>query len=294
MDSIGESVSNNKFVRINYENDFFTATDYYFTQGIILESVNPIYKYSPFTWLLPQLSQSTKEYGLSITQDCFTPTNITSAYILKGDRPYAGYIYIGNYKTSANYYKKQMLSAEMNIGEIGACAECKQEQEAIHRWTDNTQPGGWQYQIGNGLLLNYQLTYEKAIYSDTTVDINALGQINAGTIYDNALAGFSLHLGKMQSYFLINHRKPFQLYGVVKGWVEGVAYNGTMQGALFTNNSLYTLSTNQINRIIYGDSYGICFSIDNISVVYSVTHITNEIETGFYHGWGHIDITYYF
>lgn len=283
-----------QFFRICYENDYFTATDFYYTQGIKLESVSPAFRYSPVMLLLPKLRNSVVEYGLSAVQDCFTPTNISANTILVGDRPYAGYIYLGHSKTSANYYKKQLLTSEVDVGEIGSCAECKQEQEAIHHWTDNTQPGGWQYQIGNGLMLNYMLHYEKALYTDTAIDINAVGQTNAGTVYDNALAGFALHLGKKQSHFLLNNASVFQLYGIVQVWMEGVAYNGTLQGCFFTKNSIYTLSSKEISPLVFGDSYGICLAWHKVAVTYSVTRITNEIITGYYHGWGHLDCTFFF
>src|SRR5581483_7658278 len=91
-DSSSIKVSSNKFVRLNYENDFFTQTDDYYTQGIKLEVVNPVFRYSPFMWLLPRLSTSTVQYGLSAVQDCFTPTSITSNTILYGDHPFAGYV----------------------------------------------------------------------------------------------------------------------------------------------------------------------------------------------------------
>ena len=293
-DSLKSKPSTNKFIRLIYENDFFTQTDEYYTQGIKLESVNPSFKYSPFMWLLPNLKHSSIQYGLNAAQDCYTPTSITRDSVLKGDRPYAGYVYLGHYKISSDYYKKQMLTSEFDLGEIGSCAKCKEEQEAIHRATNNAQPDGWQYQIGTSLFLDYKLRYEKALLSDTSIDIIAIGQINAGTVYNNALVGITLHLGKMKSYFLVNHTSVFQLYSTVKAWAEVVGYDGTMEGALFTHNSINTLGAKEMNRIVYGDSYGLCLSGRKMSAEYSVTLITNEIITGTYHGWGHIALTYYF
>lgn len=293
-DSLAPKTSTNSFFRINYENDYFTQTDIYYTQGIKLESVNPIYRYSPIMWLLPRLGNSTVQYGLNAVQDCFTPTSINVDTIQKGDRPYAGYVYLGHYKISSDNVKKQTMTSELDVGEIGGCAECEAEQKEIHKYGDNIQPEGWQYQIGTGIMLNYRLRYEKALYTDTAIDVDAVGQVRAGTVYDDALAGLTLHLGKMQSYFTGNHNKAFQLYGIVQAWAEGVGYNGTMQGDLFTHNSIYTISPNDITRVVFGDSYGVCLSYHKTSVTYSVTHITNEFNTGVYHGWGHLDITFYF
>jgi lipid A 3-O-deacylase len=288
-------ISTNKFIRFNYENDFFTQADQYYTQGLKLEAVSPAFRYSPIMWLLPRLSHSDVQYGLSAVQDCFTPTSIRSASILRGDRPFAGYVYLGHYKTSADYYKKQLMTAELDVGEIGACAECAEEQKAIHDAVPgNVPPKGWQFQIATGIMVNYKLRYEKALYADTAVDVDAIGQLNAGTVYDNALAGIAFHFGKMRSYFLTDRTSAFQLYGVVQGWVEGVGYNGTMQGDMFTNNSIYTLTRKEISPLVYGDSYGICLSWNKTSFTYSVTHISQEMISGSYHGWGHIDITHYF
>jgi len=291
LGNYGNIIGADKYAALYYENDFFTGTDMYYTQGIRVDVVNPVLRYSPFMLLLPSLSNSSVRYGLSAGQDCFTPTSITSNAILYGDEPFAGYIYLGHFKVSADNYKKQMLTAELDAGAIGSCAECEEEQKAIHRAVaGNVQPDGWQYQIGTGLMLNYKLRYEKALFADTAINLDAVGQINAGTVYDNALAGFALHVGKTQSYFSSSHSSAFQLYGNFQAWVEGVGYNGTMQGALFTHNSIYTLPYNQLNHIVLGDSYGICFSYHKIQIEYYGTRITNEIVKGLNHGWGHLSI----
>src|SRR5665213_857032 len=234
-----DTVSSNKFIRLTYENDYFTTTDEYYTQGIKLEGVAPGLRYSPIMWLLPTLSHATVQYGLVAAQDCFTPTSISSNTILQGDRPFAGYIYLGHYKISADYSKKQMLTTEIDAGAIGPCAECEEEQKAIHHLPGNTQPVGWQYQIASGALVDYKVRYEKAIFADTAVDVDAVGQLTAGTVYDNVLLGITMHAGKMQSYFLTDRTHKLQLYAIVKGWVQGVAYDGTLQGDLFTHNSIY-------------------------------------------------------
>jgi lipid A 3-O-deacylase len=74
-----DSVSNS-FIRLNYENDYFTTTDDYYTQGIKLEVASPAFRYSPFMWLLPALSNSAKQYTLSAVQDCFTPAFRVTSY----------------------------------------------------------------------------------------------------------------------------------------------------------------------------------------------------------------------
>lgn len=287
-------ISRNEFSKLNYENDYFTGTDIYYTQGIKLELVFPFLRYSPIMFLLPHLSNSTVQYGINFDQDCFTPTSITVDSIQKGDRPYSGYIYLGHVKTSAQEDKKQKMEAEADVGTLGKCAVCEQEQKMIHRWINDRQPDGWKYQTASEVMVNYRLKYEKGILNDTSIDIRGYGQVEAGNIYDNAIIGGTLRLGKMQSYFAGDRTRKLQLYAFLDGWAEGIGYNATLQGGLFSTGNPYTLSYNTIDHFVLGYTYGICLSYKSVSLEYSSTHITHEILNGLYHGWGHIGIAGYF
>ena len=141
------SVSSNMFFAFNYENDFFYATDMYYTQGIRLELVLPAFKKLPLMNLLPHLSNSVTQYGLALAQDCYTPTSITVPEIQYGDRPYAATMYLGHYEVSTNEQRKQKLTSEVDLGVIGPCAVCAEEQKAIHHAINDRQPKGWQYQM---------------------------------------------------------------------------------------------------------------------------------------------------
>jgi lipid A 3-O-deacylase len=293
-DSVTSRVSHNAFIKLNYENDYFIGTDDYYTQGIKLEIAFPWLRYSPVMFLLPKLSNATTQYEINFVQDCFTPTSITVPTIQYGDRPYAGYIYLGHEKTSAREDKQEKLTAELDAGEIGQCAECEEEQKAIHSAIHDRQPDGWKYQIGTSLMLNYKLLYEKGIIRDSAIGISGFGGLNAGTIYDNAIVGGKLRMGKMQSYFAGNRTRKLQLYTFFEGWVEGMAYNATLQGALFSDNSIYTLSPGAIDHVVFGYQFGICLSYKSIYLEYYATHISLEIANGDYHGWGHIGIAAYF
>ncbi|HTB06772.1 MAG TPA: lipid A-modifier LpxR family protein, partial [Bacteroidia bacterium] len=81
------AISQNKSFAFNYENDFFTATDRYYTQGIRLEYVLPVFNKLLLMKTLPHLSGAVMQYGLSVSQDCYTPTEVTTPTIRYGDRP---------------------------------------------------------------------------------------------------------------------------------------------------------------------------------------------------------------
>jgi len=283
------AISHNKFFALNYENDFFTATDRYYTQGIRFEYVNPGLKKFPIMELLPQLSNSINQYGLALAQDCYTPTEVTTPTIRHGDRPYAGAMYLGFNEVSANEPRKQKLTSEIDLGVIGPCAVCGEEQTAIHKALGDYLPHGWQYQMGTTPLINYRLRFAKGILKDSIASLSALTETNVGTYYDNTALGLDLHFGKMQSYFAGNRSRKFQLYAFVQGWAKFVAYNATLEGGILNNNP-YTLTPDAIEILILKWSYGICLSYKKISLEYSLVYITREIRTGFPHAWGHLGI----
>src|ERR1700751_4223720 len=118
-DTSKNRVSDRKFLSTNYDNDFFTATDRYYTQGIKFELILPALRKLPLMFLLPKLSHSTVQYGLNAVQDCFTPASIQRDIFIQGDRPYAATMYLGHFAVSNNEEKKQRLTSEIDLGIIG-------------------------------------------------------------------------------------------------------------------------------------------------------------------------------
>ena len=65
------------YFSFNYDNDFFSATDRYYTQGILISFIHPIVKHSPFTHAPIKINKSEANYyGLHLQQDVFTPISI--------------------------------------------------------------------------------------------------------------------------------------------------------------------------------------------------------------------------
>ena len=293
-DTLKHKTSDRKFLSTNYDNDFFTVTDRYYTQGIKFEFVSPAFKKLPLMFLLPKLSHSTVQYGLSAVQDCFTPASIRRDSFIQGDRPYAATMYLGHFAVSNNEEKKQKLTSEIDLGIIGPCAVCEQEQKAIHKALVNIQPLGWEFQIRQDILINYRMRYEKNIFVRNVIDLNALSEINVGTIYDNAAIGANLRVGKKQAYFENARSKKFYLYAYAQGWLKGVAYNATMQGGVFDKTSVNVVTANQIQNTVLRGSFGLCLTYKKIALEYGYVFISREITAWLPHAWGHVNVTTYF
>ena len=109
VDTISSKPKLENYIRLNYDNDFFSATDRYYTQGINLTIIHPIARYSPISRLLiPLNKKALNYYGLIFTQDCFTPRSIRYDTINYFERPYAATFFVSHFLTSINSSKKTL------------------------------------------------------------------------------------------------------------------------------------------------------------------------------------------
>lgn len=270
------------YFRFNYENDYFGSTDENYTQGYNFELASPSFKKNPVNHLFLTPKNSEYKYGLSIEHIGYTPVNIKSTEIQLGDRPFAAAIMLKSFAIATNTIQKTRFTSSLNIGLIGPGAFGKEMQVGIHEATGNTIPGGWQNQIKNDVVLNYEINYEKQLvrYKDL-FSLQSYTTARLGTLFTNVSLGFSTTLGIINSPFTsVNNKNKFQVYLFGQPLVSAIGYDATLQGGLFNIKSPYTISTNEVERVTAQFNYGIVFQTRTIFFEYSLTHITREFETG--------------
>lgn len=288
------NIASDKYFRIHYDNDFWGKSDNYYTQGYDLEFVNPLFLKNPVSKILLRLKNSQSRYGLAFEHYGFTPTSIKSNLILVGDRPFAGVIMLKSFTVSVDTIKKQRLISTLSTGMLGPAAFAGKMQATIHGWTGDADPQGWQYQIRNDIVINYELDHEKEILNyPNIVSLNTNVQARIGTLSDKIQTGFTLTLGRFHSPFntpKITGLRNFQIYVYNQPLVGLVGYDASMQGGTFNKNSPYTLKNNEINRITFQDNFGIVASFWKLYFEYYHTYLTKEFKTGRDHRWGGIKI----
>jgi hypothetical protein len=287
------------FLRINYDNDLFSQTDRYYTQGIYFEFISPVIKKSPLTKILipaPKTSQNC--YGIKIEHCGYTPRSILHDSIYFGERPYAATFILSHFLTSISKEKRIRLTTKIDLGVIGPLAKGKEMQKQIHYWTNNAQPLGWQYQIANDFVLNYELNLEKGIFTGKYFEAIVFSDVRVGTLYDDIGAGAMVRTGKMFSYFenlgmtkSKENKKDFQCYFFAKGKVKAVGYNATMQGGMFNQKSIYTIPSSDIKRVVGIFNVGIVVAYKTVSAEFSKTFLSPEFKGGLDHSWGHCNVT---
>jgi lipid A 3-O-deacylase len=284
------------YFKINYDNDFFSATDRYYTQGIQVQFINRIMRYSPFSYALIRLGKRSRNYyGLNLEQDCFTPKSIRYDTINYLERPFAATAFFSHFLVSLDAERKQLLQTQLDLGVLGPCARCEDEQKAIHKALVNIRPLGWEAQIAEDYIINYRVKYEKALLYSPYAELMANGAIRAGTLYTDGSLGINFRAGWMNPYFNNlgiekNGGRKFQLYVFFRANARAVGYNATMQGGLFHTNSVFKIPDKDISRLVYDGTAGVHLVIKHVQLEYSRSYITPEFIRGVDHGWGRVAV----
>lgn len=285
--------SGNTYIRFQYDNDFFTKTDEYYTQGIHVELVDPSLKKNPLSNLLLSLKNSDKKYGLSIDHFGYTPTSIRSNEILFEDRPFCGNLSVKSFVIATDSKNQQRLSSAIVTGIMDPAAGGKEMQTTIHQWLNNTIPQGWQHQIKNDVIINYNINYEKKLLNhNNNFLLNGTGDIKLGTHDNKISAGMNFMAGNFNNPYQPMKEKikkvTYYLYGQAKAGFT--AYDATLQGGIVNKNSPYTIAAKDITRLTFQGDYGIVVQFNKLYLEYSQSILTKEFTSGKFHRWGGFSI----
>lgn len=290
-------INSDHYLKIHFENDFFSHTDYYYSQGVAIEYVAPALKINPLNKLLIRQKNSELKYGIDLEINAFTPMDIVRKDILYGDRPFAATFTLKSFLISSNLEKRARMSSGLVLGVLGPAALGKEIQTGIHRWTDNYLPLGWPNQIRNDLVLNYNLNHEKLLFDvGSYLSMNTNAQLRVGTLSDKLQVGVTLMAGKFISPFVPNKpdTRRFQLYLYSQPLISVVAYDATMQGGIFNRNSPYTISGSGISRFTFENQTGIVFQLYRFHLEAFVNVLSKEFDTGKIHRWGGVKLGFEF
>ncbi len=271
-----------------YQNDFFNATDKYYTQGVQFIYGAPFLGRSPVAHVLFGLKDATLEHAVLLEQQCFTPSSIRRDTIFTGDRPFAAALFLGQRMVSFAPQRALKLSSAIKLGVLGPCALCAEEQRGIHRALDNIEPLGWQHQVAGDVIVNYSLRIDKRVLRSSFAETSLGASAELGTYRTNTGLHGRVEVGCFNSFFepAAPSSKVFHFSAYVEGQVTVIGYDATMQGGLFNASSPYTLSADAIERLVLGGGGGLRLTYRALSLTYAKTFITSEFVGGTDHGWG--------
>ncbi len=272
---------------IRYENDLFAGTDRYYTQGIFLQydhlEIN-LKWLNKFFFRVPNIQRSLQT---GVAQKVYTPSSITSDTLLLGDRPYAAtYGYTAKF-SSKSKSKNYILSWSLNTGWIGKPAFGKETQTAIHRWTNNNKPLGWQYQLNTALSIHMSFGFTKVWFTKTNwLRVEGTNVTTIGTLHNETRVSGILKVG-----YISNNKNYFVYYNPE---ARAVLYDGTLQGAVFAKPSEAGISGKEINHLVSEQELGFIMLQGHFSF-----SVYGHFQSGLFrnaknHAWGGMGVGYYF
>ncbi len=289
------TMSSDYYVRFTYDNDFFTATDGNYTQGIQLEYAHPVFKKAFYRKALLTPFKARVISSIAIEHNAYTPTNIVPDVILYGDRPYTAALMLRLYNIGIDTVQNRRFSSALSLGVMGPHASGKWMQEGIHRGLDNVQPGGWQYQLKNDVVANYTVNYEHRLLSaGNNFLLNAVGSGSVGTMNDKLSIGFNFMAGTYNDPYGVPNKRKFRVHVYAQPQASVIAYNALLQGGLFTKDNIYAIPAKDIQRLVFSGRAGIVFNIAGIYLEHFYAISTKEFSTHKPFYWGGVQMGFAF
>ncbi|WP_316763957.1 lipid A deacylase LpxR family protein [Pedobacter aquatilis] len=267
------------------ENDAYLATlnDRYYTNGLFIyyrRAINP----EKFGEHIEK-----KTYEISVGQKIYTPYWGMVAKREDQDRPFAGYLYAGA-AYSVFYKKESVLKTSIELGTVGPNSLAQDAQEFLHKTVGFYRPAGWDYQIKNEVTINLSTSYSKLIHrsSDNAVDFSGQGYANLGTTFNGLGASVLFRAGKLNQLFnsayhnaVIGDSKTkkinnFEFFFYAKPQLNVVAYDATIQGSLFNNDSPVTFG---VKPIVFEQQFGVNYSSNRFTADFNVIFKTKEVKS---------------
>ena len=188
------------FVKLNQANDLFTywfQSDREYSDGVNIEVAHRIFNNKVSDILLIGIKDSPyKDFSLAISQDMYTPKNTASDTLISNDRPYAAQLFFTYAKYSNDFWRGRKLVTRAFIGVQGPIAFGEQAQNNVHSWIDNPSVNGWEHQLSNGLVLDYEMQYLQQIpLVSHLTELHGFGRIRVGALYNAAELGFRFKFG---------------------------------------------------------------------------------------------------
>lgn len=284
-------------LEFSFENDLitFSNTDRYFTNGIRISLQAPWLDRSLLRKLMiPYGRKAYVAYNLSVVQDMYTPSVTQIPPTLKNDRPYSSYLYIGFQRTLADPVRRLIIVSQLNTGYIGPYSPGSYLQTFIHKiFPKNEAPLGWKTQIDSDVILNYNVQVNKAIINHGMLTVLANLDARIGTLYNDAGTGIVFQAGMADPVFgLANDQswRKYELYLFGETNARVVGYNALLQGGLFNPNNVYTLRSDQIQRLVVNTEVGLHIRYEGMTIEVAQHFISPEFKWGLRHKWGRISL----
>lgn len=288
-----DSISYKAEIALTVDNDIFFFTDRYYTAGHevtyrkLLHVDQPLYRWLNITGGLSKVIVSYK-FGNKI----FTPKKVRFVNPINMDRPYAGYSY-GGISVARLKGNSTISNFGFEFGLVGEKTGLGRLQTWWHEKTGFQEPRGWDSQITNEWVYNFNYQITKGIKLFDDLDLVSNSGIFVGTGSNRISQDFTLRMidfNPLTQSLFSNSLLGFQgnptkeEVFIFLGWgVDYVISNIFLEGSLHKNNpSPFTVKANEW---VLRRNVGIMYSRDRGSFSLTFNNVSKEVLKGLKHNY---------
>ena len=277
---------------LEIENDMLFNTDSYYTSGQALSYTNKNFRKTPAQLILNLVTKKDIDItGIGFQQRIYTPYSIEQPNAIDNDRPYSAYFLLTNYSVFINAEHKVIFSNELGIGLMGPAALGEQSQSFIHNLIGSPAPIGWESQLNNTFLIDYNFRVEKNFFNGFIAEhFIPYAEARIGTLTDHIKLGVKLRVGnKNKSVLELANKKTIERKlsweWILGANLQGVFYDATLEGGLF-NKDKTLLPKQDIIEQQYQFRMGINLYYKRISFRYMINYNSKNFTNSVIHKYG--------
>jgi len=278
-------------ISFSVDNDGLLGSDRGYTNGIFFKfnssTVADKEKLTPFAInrladVLPLQQDTQKGWGVTLGQQIWTPSDISSDEEQKNDRPYTGFLFVkaSLFESSEKIANKYSFM----FGGVGPHAFAEKSQKAVHSMIGSDKPMGWHRQIENQTVFNLSYETQRLLtraeaWSAQDYDLALTARANLGNFQNELALGGIVRWGSalQQSFSSVgftpgNYIDASMLSTSKSGQFAYLALEGryrfndiTIDGArpkhLFDVHTQHWQSTVSSGFLTYQDSWGLAVSV---------------------------------
>jgi len=286
---------------IEVENDALFDSDHYYTSGVSMSYLNKKIKKSPAELILKSKNAKVIRFsGFGFEQRMFTPYSIVSPQPIDGDRAYSAYLLATNFSVLINPEKHLKISNELGVGVMGPAAGGEWAQTFIHKIIGSPIPIGWENQLKNAFLLDYQFRIEKGFFGHWTANhITPFFKARLGTLTDRIGLGLLFRVGNVNKTLseyaqTDKYKNRFVWQLVFETNLQAVFYDATLQGGLFNGDEPIKLVKQDVITQQHQAKLGINLYYRNIYFRYMIKFNSPDFTSSIVHRYGGINIGFSF
>ena len=194
------------------ENDLFNGTDSNYTSGVKFSWVSAnlqdflkdpclphwVRQFNKYSEALHPKWDTSRNMVVTAGQAMFTPRDRYRTDLIRTERPYAGWLYLGLGYNARN--ERELNSVEINMGVVGPAALAKQSQDFIHDLRGKSRFYGWENQLRNEPGIQLVAERKRRVAKSTNgasmqYDVISHYGVSLGNVKTHLTTGVELRIG---------------------------------------------------------------------------------------------------